>query len=152
MTKDFNEKLNNFFKSIGQSSKVVLATSLDDIVSARMMSVVIFKKCFYFQTDITFRKYNQISGNGNVALCIDNVQVEGICREIGIPLEHEDFCREYEKAFPDSFKKYSKLKNERLFEVIPKFIQRWIYEDEKPYTEKFDLQTGTYQKEAYKGQ
>jgi len=152
MAQDFDEKLNVFFEGLGQSAKMVLATSLDDIVSARMMSIIIHKGRFYFQTDKTFRKYDQISGNGNVALCVDNVQVEGICKEIGIPTDHVDFCQKYERAFPSSFKVYSKLKNERLFEVIPGFIQRWIYEDGTPHTERFDLRTGTYQKEAYIGE
>jgi uncharacterized pyridoxamine 5'-phosphate oxidase family protein len=152
MDQEFDKKLKILFDRLGSSTKMVLATSLDDRVSARTMSFLIEKGRFYFQTDKTFRKYDQISRNGNVALCVDNVQVEGICMEIGSPADHADFCQKFEKAFPSSFKSYSKLKNERLFEVIPEFIQRWIYEDGMPNIERFDLQTGTYQKEAYNGE
>ncbi len=152
MEQDFSEKLKDFFEQLGQNRKMVLATSLDDIVSVRMMSIIIQNGRFYFQTDKTFRKYKQISGNGNVALCIDNVQIEGICREIGIPTNHIDFCQKFEAAFQSSFNAYTKLRNERLFEVEPRFIQRWIYEDGKPYVERLNLKTNAYQKQAYIGE
>lgn len=38
-----------------------------------MMSVVLINGVFYFQPDKTFRKYEQIKDNPNVALCIDNI-------------------------------------------------------------------------------
>lgn len=44
----------------------------------------------YFQTDNTFKKYNQLKGNNKVALCIDNIQIEGECTELGHPLENID--------------------------------------------------------------
>lgn len=131
---------------------MVLATSLNNIVSARMMSIIIRKGRLYFQTDKTFRKYHQISKNRNVALCVDNLQIEGICAEIGIPADDPDFCRKYQNAFPGSFTAYAGLKNERLFEVIPQFIQRWIYVGGTPYVEQFDIQSGAYQKEEYIGE
>lgn len=152
MEQYFEEKMKEIFGQLGQSAKMVLATSLNDIVSARMMSVIIQNERFYFQTDKTFPKYEQIIGNRNVALCIDNVQIEGICKEIGIPTDHMDFCQRYEAAFHSSFKAYTKLKNERLFEVEPGFIQRWIYEDGKPYMERLYIKTSGYQKQAYIGE
>lgn len=151
MKQDFEKKLHDLFERLGQSSKMVLATSLDGAVSARTMSVLIKNGRFYFQTDKTFRKYRQISGNKNVALCVDNIQIEGTCKEIGNPTDDMDFCREYQKAFPASFASYSQLENERLFEVMPNFIQQWIYEDGMPFVERFDIQKSVYRKEAYKG-
>ena len=41
----------------------------------------------YFQTDKGMRKYKDIKGNPNVALCFSNIQLEGICEEIGRPIE-----------------------------------------------------------------
>ena len=74
---------------------MVLSTSENDIVSSRMMSVILMDGTFYFQTDCTFRKYRQISSNRNVALCIDNIQIEGICEELGHRPDNEDFCRQF---------------------------------------------------------
>lgn len=148
----FDEKLADFFKSFGRSAKMILATSLNDAASARTVSVVVYENLFYFQTDRTFRKYAQLTANKNVALCSDNIQVEGVCAEKGRPSDAEDFCVEYAAAFPASFSAYTGLQNERLFVVTPLFIQKWVYEDGAPYLEQFDLTQKTYKKQAYKGE
>ncbi|MFQ7174659.1 MAG: pyridoxamine 5'-phosphate oxidase family protein [Thomasclavelia ramosa] len=49
-----------------------------------MMSIVVLNKKIYFQTDRTFRKYKQIKENPQVSLCIDNIQMEGYCEQVGI--------------------------------------------------------------------
>ncbi len=81
----FEEERRKFFAELGESKDMVLSTSADDKVTSRMMSVLIFDGCFYFQTDINFRKCSQILKNPNVALCTDNISVEGICTKIGKP-------------------------------------------------------------------
>ena len=43
--------------------KLVLATSLNNKVSARTMSFVILEGSLYFQTDKGMRKYQDIKGN-----------------------------------------------------------------------------------------
>ena len=130
---------------------MVLSTSLKDVVTSRMMSVVAMDGKLYFQTDNTFRKYVQLKGNSNVALCIDNIQMEGTCREIGHPMEHDEFCNVYRHAFPSSYERYSKLQNERLFVITPTFIERWIYVDSVPYVETFDVMNEEYTLQKYCG-
>ena len=151
MHPDFEKKLTVFFNQLGQSAKMVLATSLNNIVGARTVSVIIHDGRLYFQTDKTLRKYDQLIGNKNVALCVDNIQIEGTCSEMGHPADNPDFCERYKTAFSSSFAAYTNLKNERLFEVTPVFIQQWIYIDGAPYVEQFDLPQKTYKKEAYEG-
>ena len=148
---EFQEQLADFFRELGTGREMVLSTSLNDVVTSRMMSFVIMKEKFYFQTDKTFRKYDQIMGNANVALCVANIQVEGLCREAGIPLENEEFSKAYEKNFSGSFNRYSSLKNERLFVVDPVFIQRWIYIDGAPYIETFDVKRKRHTLTPYRG-
>ena len=58
-----------------------------------------------------------------VALCIDNTQIEGICEELGRPLENEAFVRDYKLYFAGSFERYTQLENERLFKVTPQYIK-----------------------------
>ena len=135
----FSEKYKAFLSDFGKARKMVLSTSENDIVSSRMMSVIQMNGTFYFQTDCTFRKYRQLSGNRNVALCIDNIQIEGISEELGHPLDNADFCRQFEECFKGSFDAYTSLKNERLFAVKPVFIERWIYENGIPFIETFDV-------------
>ena len=120
---DFQEAYKNFYQDFGKSKKMVLSTSLNDLVTSRMMSIVVIHKKMYFQTDKTFRKYSQLKGNPNVSLCIDNIQIEGHCEEIGRPLENTDFTDAYQKCFPGSYMRYTSLDSERLFEVTPTFIK-----------------------------
>ena len=116
-----------------------------------MMSVVQIDGAFYFQTDIKLRKYRQICANDNVALCIDNIQIEGKCTEIGHPLENPRFCEAFEKAFKGSYDAYSKLENERLFVIKPLYIERWVYNDRIPYIESFDVEKQQYSFKQYNG-
>ena len=146
----FKEKLEKLFMDIGSSRKMVLSTSYQDKVTSRMMSIIVLDGCFYFQTDRTFRKYEQMKKNSNVALCIDNFQIEGVCRELGHPSENPDFCEEYEKSFKNSYDRYTSHAQERLFVVKPCYIQKWIYEDGEPFVEAFDLKAGNYSKTLYK--
>ena len=137
------------FQQLGESKKMVLSTSVDNHVTSRMMSVIIIDGNFYFQTDRKSRKFEQIAENPKAALCVDNVQVEGECREVGQPSENRDFCTLYEKYYPNSYKTYTFLADERLICLKPTLIKRWIYEEGKPYEEIFDFQKGSYEKKAY---
>ena len=147
----FEDAYINFWQDIGASKKMVLSTSLDNIVTSRTMSVVILNEKFYFQTDRTFRKYNQLKGNSNVALCVDNIQIEGYCNELGIPSENAEFSNAYQKHFLSSYNRYSSLENERLFAVTPTFIKRWLYIDNVPYIEMFDITNRKYSLVQYLG-
>lgn len=146
----FSEKLNAFLSDFGDGRKMVLSTAHNNRVSSRMMSVVMIGGELYFQTDITMKKYSELSENSNVALCIDNIQIEGICSEVGRPLENEAFCKVFPKCFKGSFDAYSALKNERLFSVKPLYIERRLYIDGVPYIEAFDMAARQYSLEPYK--
>lgn len=147
----FEEEYMKFWKTFGKAKKMVLSTSLNDIVTSRTMSIVILNRKLYFQTDNTFRKYNQLKSNPQVALCVDNIQIEGQCTEIGIPSDNDDFCNAYKELFSGSYNRYTKLKNERLFIVIPTFIERWVYIDGIPYMEIFDIENKNYLLKKYEG-
>ncbi len=148
---EFQKAYTNFYKDFGKSKKMVLSTSLNDLVTSRMMSIVDIDKKMYFQTDRTFRKYNQLKGNPNVSLCMDNIQIEGQCEELGSPLENSEFIDAYKKYFANSFMRYTALDNERLFVVTPTFIERWVYIENIPYIESFDVINRQYDLKQYNG-
>ena len=131
---------------------MVLSTSENDRVSSRMMSIVQINGMFWFQTDKKLKKYHQLSINQNVALCIDNIQIEGICEEIGHPLDNPVFCSVFQECFKGSFDAYTSLKNERLFVVKPVYIERWIYKNGSPYIESFSFENSQYCFEKYSGE
>ncbi|MFV0341337.1 MAG: pyridoxamine 5'-phosphate oxidase family protein [Anaerocolumna sp.] len=147
---NFNYKVRKLFEEIGASKKMVLSTSLDNHVTSRMMSIIIMDNSFFFQTDKTFRKYSQIQGNNCVALCFDNLQIEGICYETGKPADFTDFCEKFNIYFKSSYNKYTLMQNERLFRIEPTFIQKWIYEEGQPFIEIFNFTNNFTQKIRYK--
>ena len=102
MKNTYEEKLNELFERIGDHAESVLATSRSNRVSARMMSVLIKDHIFYVQTDKTFRKYQDIRENPQVALCIGSIQIEGICEDIGHPLDNEEFCSRFKHHYSSS--------------------------------------------------
>lgn len=152
MTEDFRERYARFLAEFGPGRTMVLSTAQEGQVSSRMMSVVQQDGVFYFQTDKTFRKYGQLLQNPRVALCIDNIQIEGRCEEIGHPLEAPFFCSLYQTCFPGSYRKYSALQNERLFAVRPTAVERWLYRDGDPFLERFDLEQQAYHCLPYRGE
>lgn len=147
----FKQRTAELFDEIGEAKKMVLSTSFNDNVTSRMMSIIVMDGEFYFQTDKTFRKYEQLKNNSKAALCTDNIQVEGVCECLGSPLENEAFCELYKKHFYFSYEQYTSLENEILFSLKPIYIKKWIYENGNPYEEEFDFVNETYEKKAYVG-
>ena len=99
----FEEKYAMFWQKFGTGKKMVLSTALENKVTSRMMSIIALDGRLYFQTDRNFRKYAQLKGNPNVALCIDNIQLEGHCEEIGHPFENTYFCKSYSSVLKALF-------------------------------------------------
>lgn len=148
---DFSEKMQSLLADFGKGRKMVLSTSAEGLVSSRMVSVVQLDGIFYFQTDMTMKKYRQIAQNHHVALCIDNFQIEGICEEKGHPLDNAAFCKLFRECYKGSFDAYTSLKNERLFSVKPLHIERWVYQGGVPYLEFFDVNNRKYRIDQYAG-
>ncbi len=145
----FTSKVNELFQALGTNQIMVLATCADSKVTARSMSFIIDKFKLFFQTDRSFCKYSQMKSNPNVAICLNNIQIEGICREIGHPLSQNNvmFAQKYKEHFRGSFEKYSHLPNETVFEVTPGMITVWSYEDGKPVREFYNFNKEKYNKE-----
>ena len=148
---EFERQWEKFWTEFSNGKKMVLSTSEGDRVSSRMMSVVQKDGVLYFQTDKTMRKYSQLTANDHVALCIDNIQIEGRCTELGRPREHAEFCRLYRESFPHTYERYTMLENERLFRVVPMYIERWLYVEGVPYQEIFETENKRYRLREYKG-
>lgn len=148
---EFGEAYKRLWTELGVSRKMVLSSSFENIVTSRTMSIIILEERFYFQTDKMSRKYSQLKGNCNAALCIENIQIQGLCRELGHPNDNIEFRDAYKKYFPSAYNRYTSLENERLFQISPTFIERWHYMDGVPFIEKFDIANRKYVLEQYIG-
>lgn len=136
------------FELLGDKKTMVLATSFNNRITARNMSCVIINQKIYFQTDKTFLKYEQILNNPNVALCADNIQIEGIAKIGKHPSDEEnkEFVKVFEKNYKGSYDNYSYISNEVVIEVEPTFITFWKYENGQPFRDFLD----TSKKKAYR--
>ncbi len=138
--------LNMFFEDFGSAREMVLSTSYNDVVSSRMMSVILLDRTFFFQTSNKLNKYQQIKKNKNVSLCIGNISITGVCKELGKPKNYPEFCCAYERHYKGAYDLYTNLEEERLFFVTPVSAEKWIYENGKPYLEKYDFVNDVYSK------
>lgn len=150
---EFRREIEKLYARIGKSKVMVLATSEQDRVTARLVSCVICNEHIYFQTDKKFIKYSQILANPNVALCFENVQIEGVATVIGHPLDSGNhfFAEAYQNHFKESFHSYSSLVDEVLVEIKPTLITVWSYDNNRPFREFFDSQNKKYFVEYYEG-
>ena len=135
---DYYEALSSFWNSFGAGRHMVLSTECGGCVSSRMMSVVNIDGCLYFQTFRTSRKYEQLKENVHVALCCDNIQIEGRAEEAGHPLDNPAFCTAFRAKYPSSYDYYTSLECEVLYRVRVSRIERWVYKDGRPFLEVFD--------------
>jgi len=147
---DFYKEQEDVFNKIGESTLAALATSSENFPTVRTMSIIIHEKVIYFQTGIDLMKYRQISMNKNVALSINNIQIEGTANIMGKPVEHEEIMTIYKKYFKNSYEKYSKLEKEVLIKVIPRKITIWEYDfNGKPYRIFIEFENKKAYKEFY---
>ena len=91
-----------------------------------------------FQTFRTSRKYEQLKENVHIALCCDNIQIEGRAEEAGHPLDNPAFCTAFREKYPSSYDYYTSLECEVLYRVRVSRIERWVYKDGRPFLEVFD--------------
>lgn len=147
----YDKKLVELFQGIGEAKKAVLSTSRENRVTSRMMSFVIFEHKFYCQTDQRFLKIKQILSNPKVSICINNIQIEGVAKIIGKPIENDIFNTLFKKKFKSSYENYSFLENEILLEIDPIFITVWNYKETIPVRAYFDLIFKNYKEEIYLG-
>ena len=142
-----NSEFQQLRRKIGSHGIMVLSSCAENRVTSRAMSVVVIDGKFYCQTDRRYLKCRQIMANPNVSLCVNNFSIEGECRIIGKPSENAFFIAKMKEHFPDAVSQWSELPTECVLEITPKLVSAWIYEDNKPYIERWNFENSSYVKE-----
>lgn len=152
MELNFSEFKREIFELLGDKKIMVLATSSENRVTARNMSCVIINEKIYFQTDKTFLKCEQMLANPNVALCTDNIQIEGVAKIRKHPFDEEnkEFVKSFEKNYKGSYDSYSHRGSEVVVEIDPTFITLWKYKDEQPFRDFLDINKKKAYRQLYK--
>jgi general stress protein 26 len=148
---NFNELKAEIIKILNNTCDMVLATSYKDKVMARTMNIVNDELKLFCQTDKFFFKSDQIVNNPFVALCINNLQIEGSAKITGHPVleENRKFSELFKQKHPAAFEKYSKLVTETVIEIQPTIITLWKQIDSKPCREFLDINNNEAIREFY---
>lgn len=134
-------------KFLEQNKNIVLATSLNNIVTARTVAYASEGLTIIFFTLTNLKKLSQIKANAKVALCINNVSIEGLAQIVGSPQEKESkrLMEIYKKKFPVVSKWWFTRTPEQLVfvKVTPTLIVSWVEKESAPFMEYLDLQNET---------
>ena len=85
----FDEVKEEKVRFLGQNEFAVLATSLNNRVTARTVTIVSEGLTIIFYTLTSLKKFTQIKANSKVALCVDNASIEGTAEIVGNQQEEE---------------------------------------------------------------
>jgi uncharacterized pyridoxamine 5'-phosphate oxidase family protein len=122
----YDELKQEFEQQLQKTEHGVLATSKGDVVTAREIMTLsdgLKIKCF---TGENSRKYKQIKANKNVALSINNLQIEGTATLTGHPLDARNagFNTQFKEKFPQAYEFWRPLSENpssdaTVIEIIP---------------------------------
>lgn len=121
--------------SEGLYQRGILATSVNDYVTARRMRIIPDGLTLYGVTDRGLRKTQQIMANPNVAIVAGFVQIEGEASLRGHPFDEPEFISAYKATMPETYDQWragANVTRERdmvVIQIVPKRISLWRYAD-----------------------
>ena len=125
--------------TFNKNNDIVLATAYDRRVTARTITFANDGTILYFMSWEHNKKVNQIKQNSKVALCLKNLQIEGIADILGHPKEERNgeylnlYSKKLSKRFAETF---SNVKEMVLVRIKPIIVIRF-----KQIDNRFHLQT-----------
>ena len=147
---EFDEVKEEKVRFLEQNEHVVLATSLNNRVTARTVTYISEGLTIIFYTLTSLKKFAQIKANPKVALCLDNASIEGIAEILGNPRKEENkrlleiFKKKFGEDWFDWFdSNYPELSV--FVKVTPTLIKSYVHKDNTPALEYLDL----HNKRAY---
>ena len=114
-------------KQLEMAKEIVLATSADDRVTARMMAHVNEGLTLLTATSKHSQKVAQMRQNPNIALAVGNLKMEATAELFGHPDGHPTFLAAYAKKFPLYAKLYRSNPEDVLMIAHPKKISLYRY-------------------------
>ena len=139
----FDEVKEEKIRFLEQNDRIVLATSLNNRVTVRTVNYASEGLTIIFGSWTHLKKIAQIRANAKVALCRDNVSIEGIAEMVGSPQDEENkrFVGIYKKKLPGLFESWFAHFSGTVFvKVTPTLIVSFVSKDNKPFLEYLDLE------------
>lgn len=121
---DYEGTKKRVIEFLASKRAIVLATSLDGRVTARTVSMVSEGLDVYFMSWGHHTKCVQIRGNPRVALCRDNVQIEGRAEILGSPLNegNQRYAGMLQAKYPDDYEMFAREPGMVIVKVVPSAI------------------------------
>jgi len=121
---------------------IVLATSFDDRATARTVTYASKGLEVYFMSWGHHKKCVQIRGNPKVALCRDNLTMEGLGEILGNPLDekNKEYAEIYRNKLPREFEGFARIPGMVLVKVTPTFMVSWVRIENRFFLEHLDLE------------
>ena len=125
---DYRKCVEEKSRFLGDNRHMVLATSLHDCVTARTIDYVSSGLDIIFLSWDHHVKIAQIKGNAKVALCRDNVQVEGVAEILGNPFDDEnrEYAELYREKLPVLFDVFAGKPGMVFVKVSPTLFKTFI--------------------------
>jgi uncharacterized pyridoxamine 5'-phosphate oxidase family protein len=135
---ELKEKIIKFLEG---KRAIVLATTSNNRVTARTVSFVNNGLHVFFWSYRNHTKCKQIKENPNVALCRDNLQVEGTASLHGSILNNYniDYLTIFKKKFPKDYKRYVNEPDMTLVKVKPILFILLVNIDGTLYRDHLDV-------------
>ncbi|MHC1683032.1 MAG: pyridoxamine 5'-phosphate oxidase family protein [Clostridiaceae bacterium] len=126
---DYENLMNEVISSLEKNRIWVLSTTSNGNISSRSMSIINNGLDIYFQTNKCYIKHNQMQENNNIALCYNNISIEGIAEEIGNwkDEKNKELMELYKSIHLSSFNAYGLLEGQVVYKVTPNIIKLWKY-------------------------
>jgi len=143
---DFDQVKAEKVRLLEENKDIVLATSLNNRVTARAVRYASEGLTIIFFTLTNLKKVAQIRANPKVALCLKNVSIEGKAELVSQQEEEGKRLAEIiKKKFPGYFEWWYDHTTEMIVfvKVTPTLIVSYVYKDGKPLLEYLDLQNKT---------
>lgn len=141
---DFEKIKNEVIFNLENNRTWVLSTASDGNVSSRSMSIINKGLNIYFQTNKCYIKHNQMNKNNNVALCFNNISIEGVAEEIGDWKDenNKELMKLYKSVHLSSFNAYGLLDGQVVYKITPKKIKIWKYINGNPIRQNLYVNEG----------
>lgn len=129
----YNDVKKEFVESLNHKENLVLSTCHNNKITSRMMCYVNEDLVIYLLTGKRTTKCRQINENENVALCIDNIQIEGKAKIVGNPTENDNINinRVFRNKHPKYYERFAHFKVATYIEVKCEYLKQWKMENGK---------------------
>lgn len=128
--------MQRFEETLKSAETVVLATSRNDAVSARPVSIMNIGRRVFVRTSGSSRKALAMAANPNVAICVGNFYFTGKAKSLGSVFDahNAEIRAAYTARFPGAFSDEDEFiqSDERFFEISVERLSEWVYENGVP--------------------